>query len=350
MANGHSAEESQEEAEYATGTSRLLAGIVDMVFMGTIATLVFLLIGIPPFTLPILIFLFGFMTVFGIIHLLLSAVFEASRQRTIGKYIIGIEVFSLTGEPVTGGQAFSRNISKIHFIGYLIDIAGGMGKQPTQKLSDSVVNTVLIKSRATIIRRPRKRDFGRAADDFSRAYRELEGLSEEERRRKIDEWIARGYLPGDENLPPEEQKRRLMEFLRQEGIPVGKEEQRQKMMDILRHGRCSRCNSPFRILEKGDTSFSGLWNSHCTWCNKAVFEDDFKGRIEPGFKPDSGGYGGLRSRGFMDWERESYRDWETKRDGRGGVEPGFRKGEDTGATQPGFRVERKRGTEPGFKP
>jgi uncharacterized RDD family membrane protein YckC len=326
MANGDSAEETQGEAEYATGNARFAAGFCDILFMGVITTLIFLLMGISPLSLGWFLLLFGYMFVFGFIHMVLGAAFEASRQRTIGKYVMGIEVYSLTDEPVTGGQAFARNISKIHFIGYLIDIAGGMGKLPTQKMSDSSVNTVLIKSRPTIIRRPKKRQypFGRKLDDFSAVERLLEGLSEEERRAKIEEWARRGYLPGDENLPPAEQRRRLMAFMEQQGVSLGEEAQRQRMMDYLRHGRCSACASPFRILEKGDTSFSGLWNSRCTWCNKQVFEDDRKGRLEPGFKPDTG-YRGLSSRGFRSWDGDSYRAWESKREERrGGIEPGFK--------------------------
>ena len=274
--DNYESRESEPEAEFADGGSRAVAGFIDFLFAGVIAILVYLLMGISPLTLDIVGWLI-FLLVLGIFHMLLNAAFEASRARSIGKYTMGIEVYSLREDPeVTGGQAFGRNASKIHLILYVMDILAGVGGQPTQKGSDKSVDTVLIKSRPTIVRRPRKRKapaWTRDVDDSDM------GLSEDE-------------------------------------------ETRRRMIDYLRHGKCSRCGSPFRILEKGDTSWTGLWNSRCTWCNKMVFEDDATGnRVEPGFKPEDS-FSRFRSRGLRDWERGSYDDWE--RGGGGGAEPGFR--------------------------
>lgn len=334
MADGYSeTQQVQQEAEFAPAGRRVMAGVWDILVIGVMTALLFLLAGVNPLEMSLILWLF-FLVILGVVHFLLAASLEMARARTIGKYIEGIEVFSLTGEPLTPAQVLGRNASKIFFAAYLIDIAGGSGGQPTQKMSDRGLNTVLIKSMATIYRRTKKRSPWVNMSDRDEAL-----------RREIMEALKRGYLEGDEHLDPETRARRLVDYIRASGLPLdgelgeelmkfmkkygitadgalGKEVERQQMMDYLRHGRCSKCGSPFRILEKGDTSWTGLWNSRCTWCNKLVFEDEHRGRVEPGFKP-AGGYSDYRGEGFRAWERESYLEWE-KRSGRSRVEPGFK--------------------------
>ena len=84
MANGYSAEEAQGEAEYATGGARFVAGFLDVLLIGSLAATIFLLFGISPLATTWFMLVVVFAFLFGVLHMLLGAAFEASRQRSVG--------------------------------------------------------------------------------------------------------------------------------------------------------------------------------------------------------------------------------------------------------------------------
>ncbi len=96
----------------------------------------------------------GLVPLFLLLYFVLS---EALYSRTIGKEIMGLRVRRLDGKPVDIASSFVRNISKIHILLLILDVAAGLGMHgdSSQKFSDryigtkveSVSNVTLIPSR-----------------------------------------------------------------------------------------------------------------------------------------------------------------------------------------------------------
>ena len=181
-----------------------------------------------------LLFFFIFWLIIGILSILYSGTLEGAIGATVGKGLMGLEVFSLDTETMTAGKGFSRSTSKLCWIFVPIDIVGGKGKgDPRQRALDISANTIV--------------------GDFI----PVEAPMPEHRGGLI-------------YVKPLEEIEKKDEFA---DLPIPKE---------LLSGRCSRCSTPYNIVPSKDRStWSGLWNSRCIWCNKMVFEE-YKRRIQPG--------------------------------------------------------------------
>lgn len=162
-----------------------------------------------------------------VIGYLYFTVMEAAMGSTLGKMIIGtMEVVDVeTHEPITGGQAASRNVMKVFFLLPLIDY---MGRSP--------VNAMDIRQTGSDVR----------AMTLVRFVPKP----------------AMDYRPRWEPSP-EPIKEEPNDYF---GIPA----------EML-NGQCPKCSSPYKIIpptseEEARKIWDGLWNSRCTWCNTNVLE------------------------------------------------------------------------------
>lgn len=191
------------------------------------------------FFVMLLVFLIGFMVsememtaistfimiaLTGIFTWILKSGLEYTKETTPGKWLMGLIVISGYGK-ASFGELLMRNASNILiFIGPLFDLVIGMGssEDSRQKFLDKKTTTMVVEQIAMVEEIPR-----------------------------------RTYAVPPPALEPKE-KVRL-------GFP-----------GRMRTGNCPRCGAPYRILDPGDDSFSGLWNYRCTWCNHKIFEKERK--------------------------------------------------------------------------
>ena len=93
----------------------------------------------------------GLIPIFVFLYFLLA---EGLFGRTLGKEIMGLRVERVDGKPMDLRSSFIRNISKIHWLLLLIDVAVGLGThgEMSQKWSDRYIGTkVEEKTHMTII-------------------------------------------------------------------------------------------------------------------------------------------------------------------------------------------------------
>jgi len=242
MADYYGEEEAYEVAPVGTGYwgLRTVAYIIDSIFiLFPLILFAYLIMGLGFIFAPLenIFLLIIFLLIFGVFQVLYFAFLEGTGERsyTIGKALVNLEVINLNGGPVTGGQAFKRNASKLLKILLLIDIIMGrsskMREDYTQKGSDVSARTALQIIQPTPVQPER------------RPYMPIKPkkLEDDEDRFK-----------GDMDFPAH-----------------------------LLNGECPKCHSPYKIVPPEDrTTWSGLWNYRCTWCNKLVF-DSKPGRVQP---------------------------------------------------------------------
>ncbi len=217
------------------------AYFVDLVLIFLLLYGIFLLLPFATFTIifpyPLenLAIFFIFWALVGVLTVVYSGAFEGSLGATVGKGFSRLEVFSLDTETMTAGKGFKRSTSKIVFFLPAIDMIAGKGKgDPRQRALDISANTIV--------------------GDFVPP----EAIMPEPRGGLI-------YVkPIEEALEEED------EFA---DLPIPRE---------LLTGRCPYCTTPYNIVPSKDRStWSGLWNSRCIWCNRKVFEQ-YQRRVQPG--------------------------------------------------------------------
>jgi len=156
----------------------------------------------------------------GLFTWILKAGLEYTKETTPGKGIMGLTVISGYGK-ASFGELMIRNISTVLiFIGPILDLLIGMAspRDSRQKMLDKATTTMVVEQVAIVEEKPRR------------------------------------TFAAPPPTPPESQEKLRL------GFP-GK----------MRTGNCPRCGAPYRILDPGDDSFSGLWNYRCTWCNHKIF-------------------------------------------------------------------------------
>jgi uncharacterized RDD family membrane protein YckC len=98
-----------------------------------------------------LIWLFIWPLFYGIPLLIYCYVMENSvRQATFGKGLMGLQVQTTNGGKPNSGQVLKRNLSKILWIVFLIDILMGLatkGNDPRQRYFDRMAGTTVISTR-----------------------------------------------------------------------------------------------------------------------------------------------------------------------------------------------------------
>jgi uncharacterized RDD family membrane protein YckC/phage FluMu protein Com len=244
MTEYYSGEEAYEVATVSTGYwgLRVVAYIIDSIFIAfPLFLFVYALFGLGfllnPLSNPLFIILF--MVIFGILQVMYFALLEGTGERSysIGKSLMNLEVINLDGGPVTGGQAFKRNALKILKILLLIDVIAGMSSNRredySQKLMDISARTA-IQIYQVAPAQPKYTPFRRVPME-------------------------------DKDKDADKDDRGGMDF-----------------PSHLLNGQCPKCSSSYKIIPSEDrTTWSGLWNYRCTWCNKLVF-DTGPGRVQPG--------------------------------------------------------------------
>lgn len=151
----HIEEYDKSPVRYGDFGTRLLAQIIDGIIVTFLVILVFVLL-LSPIILgsdpsdttegilavsAILYYLFGIPLTF----LFYRSLFEGSkRQATPGKITMKLKVVNYNYQPISMGQAFGRNLSKILssflLIGYLISL----GNKKVQTLHDQIANTYVV--------------------------------------------------------------------------------------------------------------------------------------------------------------------------------------------------------------
>jgi uncharacterized RDD family membrane protein YckC len=84
---------------------------------------------------------------FGLIEVLYFTIMEASFGASLGKKVMGLKVQMLDGSKATFNKAFTRNISKVFWPLFLIDIIIGIatpGPDPRQRYFDRLAGTTVI--------------------------------------------------------------------------------------------------------------------------------------------------------------------------------------------------------------
>jgi uncharacterized RDD family membrane protein YckC len=177
---------------------------------------------------------FIFWLLIGVVSIMYAGALEGSIGATVGKGLMGLEVFSLDTETMTAGKGFTRSGSKFAWVFVPMDIAAGKGKgDPRQRALDLSANTIV-------------GDFIPVEPEFP--------------ERRGGPIYVKPIEPGEE----------YDEFA---DLPIPRE---------LLSGNCPYCGTPYNIVPSKDKStWSGLWNSRCIWCNHKVLEQ-FKRHVQPG--------------------------------------------------------------------
>ncbi len=156
----------------------------------------------------------------GTLAWLYKSLFEGMMGNTIGKKFMGLKVIDGYGQ-VTLGESLVRNfLNIVPVIFPVLDYVIGMAvsQDSRQKMMDNVSKTLVVEDIPLVVEeyRPRPRPV----------------MVEQKPKDKV-----------------------RLDYRR------------------IRVGHCPRCGAPYRVLEPGDETFSGLWNHRCTWCNHKITEN-----------------------------------------------------------------------------
>jgi len=125
---------------------RLIAGIIDGIIIFIIGLIISLLANLFNLKLEITPFSIGPPAfLYGVLFFLYASFFESSRGTTIGKQIMNLKVTTTQGNAASLDRTLIRNISKIHWLLWLIDTLIGMATvgDPHQKYSDRFAGTTV---------------------------------------------------------------------------------------------------------------------------------------------------------------------------------------------------------------
>lgn len=98
-----------------------------------------------------LVYLFLWPVFYGLLFVIYCTVMESSTSAaTLGKRVMGLKVQMLNGGKATSNKVLTRNISKIHWILFLIDVLVGIatpGPDPRQRYFDRIAGTTVVSVR-----------------------------------------------------------------------------------------------------------------------------------------------------------------------------------------------------------
>ena len=126
---------------------RLIAYIIDSIIVGAAAAILFAIALFPMFIGNPFAFVnvFSFPFAMGLLYILYFPIAETMYGATMGKRLLSLKVVTKTGGKPSFGQAFIRNISKIHQVLLLLDLIGGLitSTDLHQKYTDRIANTTV---------------------------------------------------------------------------------------------------------------------------------------------------------------------------------------------------------------
>jgi uncharacterized RDD family membrane protein YckC len=125
---------------------RLIAGIIDSIIISIVSWIISVVVAIPVLLMGGAFLIGGFSFLHGVLFFLYSAFLEHSNGATIGKQIMNLKVATKEGNAASLDRTLIRNISKIHWILWLIDALIGMATvgDPHQKYSDRFAGTTVV--------------------------------------------------------------------------------------------------------------------------------------------------------------------------------------------------------------
>lgn len=84
--------------------------------------------------------------VMGLLYVFYFTITESFYGYTMGKRLVNLKVMNADGKKPSLGNAFIRNVSKIHFLVLLLDTLGGFftSKDTHQRYIDQIANTTVI--------------------------------------------------------------------------------------------------------------------------------------------------------------------------------------------------------------
>jgi len=126
---------------------RFIAMVIDAIIVW-IASWVLSLILSSPLLMTGTLWSFGFasLLIFGVIWFLYASFAESSMGWTVGKQVVNLKVTTTDGRIPTIDVAFIRNVSKIFWPLYLLDVVVGLATpgEPSQKYTDRIAGTIVV--------------------------------------------------------------------------------------------------------------------------------------------------------------------------------------------------------------
>ncbi|NIV44847.1 hypothetical protein GWN49_08260 [Candidatus Bathyarchaeota archaeon] len=133
---------------------RFIAMVIDAIIAGIAGWILTLIISLP-FSLIGVPWGWGFASfiVGGVIWFLYASFSESSMGWTLGKQVVNLKVRTVAGRIPAMDVAFVRNISKIFWPLYFLDIVIGLATpgEPTQKYTDRIAGTIVVSVVATTV-------------------------------------------------------------------------------------------------------------------------------------------------------------------------------------------------------
>lgn len=138
---------------------RLIAAIIDSIIIGVVTAIILALAAIPALFLGIVPGILGTSSLLhGVLFFLYAWFMEFSQGATLGKMIMNLKVTTEQGALPPPDKALLINISKIHWVLWLVDTLVGMALpgDPHQKYSDRWMGTTVVSTidRALILPTP----------------------------------------------------------------------------------------------------------------------------------------------------------------------------------------------------
>jgi uncharacterized RDD family membrane protein YckC len=126
---------------------RFIAMVIDAVITGLVGWVLSI-----PFLLTGILDGLAFFLVWGIVWFVYASFTESSLGWTIGKQVVSLKVRTVEGKIPSMDTALIRNISKVFWPLYLLDVIVGLATpgEPTQKYTDRIAGTVVVYVGATI--------------------------------------------------------------------------------------------------------------------------------------------------------------------------------------------------------
>jgi len=130
---------------------RLVAAIIDSIIIGIVSLIIAVLVALPAILLGAAFVIGAYSFLHGVLFFLYAGFLESSRGSTIGKQIMNLKVTTMEGNVASLDKTMIRNISKIHWLLWLIDTLLGMATvgDPHQKYSDRFAGTTVASTTST---------------------------------------------------------------------------------------------------------------------------------------------------------------------------------------------------------
>ena len=126
---------------------RFIAMVIDAIIAGIAGWILTLILSLP-FWIIGMPWGWGFASfvIWGVIWFLYASFSESSMGWTIGKQVVNLKVRTVDGRIPTIDVAFIRNISKVLWPLYLLDVIVGLATpgEPSQKYTDRIAGTIVV--------------------------------------------------------------------------------------------------------------------------------------------------------------------------------------------------------------